>query len=191
MKRSLVLLSFLSLLFFGGVAFASVQIPPVTGNAGDTINVPVNINISGGISGFQLLLKYDSSSLKFIKATAGSLDEGWTINYNKQRAGELNIAGFSPELNTVTGNGSIANLTFTILQKDPSSISISSYKLVDSKAETVSALSANTVSSKKKTSGGGGCVINPNAGFSVSLVLIAMLPVLYYFRRRLYINSKR
>ncbi len=187
MRRSLVMSFVISLLIYAIPVFASVQVPPVTGNVGDTINVPVNINISGRISGFQVLLTYDSSSLRFIKATTGTLDEGWAINYNKNTTGKLSVAGFSPELNSVSGSGSVVEVTFTVLKDNPSPVSVSSYKLVDSKAKTVSALNANTVSSKKKTSGGGGCTIDPNAGFSVGLILLVMLPALYYFRRKLHI----
>ncbi len=63
--------------------------------------------------------------------------------------------------------------------------------VVDNKAETVSALNANTVSSKDKTpGGGGGCTIGTSNDIDFSLPLFLLLSLFYLFKRNKQVNRR-
>ena len=99
-----------------------IQAESVQGYAGDEVTIPVTIKQNSGIAGFSYDVNYDSSKLQLKKMTAGTVTEEGTFTTNG------NVVNWYTTDN-ITANGTILNITFTILKdtadgKYPVSISL-------------------------------------------------------------------
>jgi len=99
-----------------------IQAGSVQGYAGDEVTIPVTIKQNSGIAGFSYDVNYDSSKLQLKKMTAGTVTKEGTFTTNG------NVVNWYTTDN-ITANGTILNITFTILKdtadgKYPVSISL-------------------------------------------------------------------
>ena len=99
-----------------------IQAESVQGYAGDEVTIPVTIKQNSGIAGFSYDVNYDSSKLQLKKMTAGTVTKEGTFTTNG------NVVNWYTTDN-ITANGTILNITFTILKdtadgKYPVSISL-------------------------------------------------------------------
>ena len=99
-----------------------IQTESVQGYAGDEVTIPVTIKQNSGIAGFSYDVNYDSSKLQLKKMTAGTVTKEGTFTTNG------NVVNWYTTDN-ITANGTILNITFTILKdtadgKYPVSISL-------------------------------------------------------------------
>lgn len=99
-----------------------IQAGSVQGYAGDEVTIPVTIKQNSGIAGFSYDVNYDSSKLQLKKMTAGTVTKEGTFTTNG------NVVNWYTADN-ITANGTILNITFTILKdtadgKYPVSISL-------------------------------------------------------------------
>ena len=99
-----------------------IQAESVQGYAGDEVTIPVTIKQNSGIAGFSYDVNYDSSKLQLKKMTAGTVTKEGTFTTNG------NVVNWYTTDN-ITVNGTILNITFTILKdtadgKYPVSISL-------------------------------------------------------------------
>lgn len=99
-----------------------IQAESVQGYAGDEVTIPVTIKQNSGIAGFSYDVNYDSSKLRLKKMTAGTVTKEGTFTTNG------NVVNWYTTDN-ITANGTILNITFTILKdtadgKYPVSISL-------------------------------------------------------------------
>lgn len=99
-----------------------IQAGSVQGYAGDEVTIPVTIKQNSGIAGFSYDVNYDSSKLQLKKMTAGTVTKEGTFTTNG------NVVNWYTADN-ITANGTILNITFTILKdtadgKYPMSISL-------------------------------------------------------------------
>ena len=97
-----------------------IQAGSVQGYAGDEVTIPVTIKQNSGIAGFSYDVNYDSSKLQLKKMTAGTVTKEGTFT--------TNVVNWYTTDN-ITANGTILNITFTILKdtadgKYPVSISL-------------------------------------------------------------------
>ena len=97
-----------------------IQAGSVQGYAGDEVTIPVTIKQNSGIAGFSYDVNYDSSKLQLKKMTAGTVTKEGTFTTN-------GVNWYTTD--NITANGTILNITFTILKdtadgKYPVSISL-------------------------------------------------------------------
>lgn len=86
-----------------------IQAGSVQGYAGDEVTIPVTIKQNSGIAGFSYDVNYDSSKLQLKKMTAGTVTKEGTFTTNG------NVVNWYTADN-ITANGTILNITFTILK---------------------------------------------------------------------------
>ena len=99
-----------------------IQAESVQGYAGDEVTIPVTIKQNSGIAGFSYDVNYDSSKLQLKKMAAGTVTKEGAFTTNG------NVVNWYTTDN-ITANGTILNITFTILKdtadgKYPVSISL-------------------------------------------------------------------
>ena len=90
----------------------SVGATDITGKAGDTFDVAVNISAVTGLLAIEGTISYDSSHLQLSSVRSGSLISGWSLQYNSG-SGTVNFAAASAT--AVSGTGSLVILEFTVL----------------------------------------------------------------------------
>jgi hypothetical protein len=87
---------------------------------GDTIQVPINIKNAKKIGNMDLLLTYDPTVLKAIEVIKGSLTGETMFESNVQTSPEIRISFAST--NGISGDGSIAYITFQAIKSATSSV---------------------------------------------------------------------
>lgn len=152
-RKKLFVGLFVSVMFVATSAFAaSLSIPDMSGEKGTTVEIPVDIENAAGVAGFQMTVNYDPAVLNCTQATTGDLTGGWSVTAKTEK-GKVNIGGFSPALSELSGGGSLAKLTCTVIGEleKKTEVKISSKKLSDSKgAEIKSLVSGSSVFKVKK-----------------------------------------
>ncbi len=107
-----ITLSFLLPLRVIGV---NVSIPDTQELKGSEIEIPINIDNSAGVAGFQFTVSYDDSVLEITGVSAGSLTSGWTLTPNTNNPGEIRIVGTDNSLAGLPGDsGSLVLLKFSV-----------------------------------------------------------------------------
>lgn len=110
-----IILKLTLLLLISTNVFASAPdliVGSASSQAGQTINIPVTIDLTTGIISDQFDIKYDANLLTPTNVTIGTANPTWSIFFNKTVAGTLKIGMFSTA--PLTGaNLNIANITFT------------------------------------------------------------------------------
>jgi alpha-tubulin suppressor-like RCC1 family protein/subtilisin family serine protease len=110
----------------GGYTYVSegveVTIPNVAGNTGDVIEVPVLINNVTGLRSLDYKVKFDSNLLYLESFTQGNLTKNFTLASNNTVSGEVQLSMASAT--SVNGSGSIALLTFKVLDSELTSSSL-------------------------------------------------------------------
>ena len=101
----------------GGIGTASameMSVPHITGQAGDDITVPININnTAGGIFGVDLTLTYDPDVLTAMDdVTVGGTASGWSIVWNNITDDQI-IIGMA-DSSELFGGGSLVNISFRV-----------------------------------------------------------------------------
>jgi hypothetical protein len=99
---------FVLLILSKNVFGATVSMPDISGNAGETVDIPVNIDNATGLAGFQITVTYNATVLNCTTVLKGSLiSSGWdsmTVNSQSgQIFGQTNSSDLS-ELGNVSGD---------------------------------------------------------------------------------------
>jgi alpha-tubulin suppressor-like RCC1 family protein/subtilisin family serine protease len=110
----------------GGFTFISegveVTVPNVIGNTGDIIEVPVLINNVSGLRSVDFKVKFNPNLLSVEKVALGNLTNKFSLASNKNVSGEVQISMASSA--AVNGSGSIAMVSFKVLDSEQVSSSI-------------------------------------------------------------------
>ena len=98
----------------GPAPMRMLQIGSVTGERGQTVNVPVNLVCTTNENAVGLTVGYDASRLKFLNASLGSAISGGRMNINANPAlGEVGVAlALSPGTALAAGTNQVAVLQF-------------------------------------------------------------------------------
>lgn len=149
-------------LFFGVIVpvsptiGANVSSPEITGAPGTTVEVPVNVDDSTGIAGFQFTVTFDPSELQATDVRAGDLTSSWLIISNINVPGQIRAAGIDKLLRGLPeGSGSLLKLVFKIKNADKSpALIITESKLRDNQARAISSSPGGNEPTVKGDSGG-------------------------------------
>jgi hypothetical protein len=97
-----------------GIA-ATVSIPDISGGAGSTVEIPLNIDDPSGIAGFQFTLSFDSNVLQATGVSSGTLTEGWLAYINTDTDGQAGIVFLNPLVEELgETSGSLAKIIFLV-----------------------------------------------------------------------------
>ena len=95
----------------------SIELPSITGRAGQMVTVPVTLGNGAGVAGFQFKINYDAAILSEPAASKGSLIEGssdWSLSYNTA-SGSITVIGYDVQANGLaSGEGELVKLSFKI-----------------------------------------------------------------------------
>src|SRR4030067_3542456 len=107
----------LSLVLFilSTTAFAgSLSIPNMSGEKGDVVEIPIDVNNAVSMAGFQITVNYDPAVLDCTRAVPSELTKGWGVTANPPE-GQVKIGGFDPTLSGPSGRGTIVKLVCTVI----------------------------------------------------------------------------
>jgi len=108
----------------------------LTTNSGSQITVPVILNQDDSIEGIDIFISFDKNILKPRSATlkGGILaDKGYNLLYGVKNAGEMKI-GISANSNIVKDKGNVVFITFDVIGKGTSPVSLTSFDCNEAKA---------------------------------------------------------
>ena len=115
----LVFLFMMSLFVKAGNATPTMSVPNTTTVPKDTatVQIPVNIDDSTGVAGYQVTVSFDSTVLQPTGSATGTLTSGWSRQTNTGISGQIKVGGFEPTLeNPLTGaSGSLCILNFNVI----------------------------------------------------------------------------
>lgn len=124
----------------------SVGVSPATSTAGVGDTVTIGITASGAetLFGFQFNIEYDSSVLSFVSISEGTFlnmngaDDTFCVTPKTDTEGLVkNYACTRTQKGEVSGTGTLATATFTVLSSGTSPITLSNVKFADSKADSI------------------------------------------------------
>jgi hypothetical protein len=130
------------------VPAVGVSIPEKDGNKGAVVSIPVNVDISTGIAGFQFTIIYNSAVLNCTGTMVGSLTNvdldldgmnDWIITTNAT-PGQMIVGGVDQTLTGLPGgSGSLLELTCNVVGNigDSTSLDFTYSKLVDSSGKEI------------------------------------------------------
>jgi len=126
---------------------ATVFIPKnLSGSSGSKVQIPINVDNSTGIVGFQFKITFDASVLRAQSVEAGSLTSGWLLQSNTQVSGEVSIIGVNQELTGLSGQaGSLVLINFDVIGEQGTSteLSFASLKITDETGNAIPFTSEN------------------------------------------------
>jgi len=132
----------------GGTVVARVE--PAEAGVGDRVRLLVDVSGAHDLAAFELSVGYDNSVLRFEGATVGPLlgRTGRTVTAlgpdDDQAAGSVRFSAFSlPGAPAPSGDGLLAELSFTAVGTGSSSLALASALLVDSLGDSTEAGGAN------------------------------------------------
>ena len=157
-------------------ANAELFVSDVSGSAGSSVEIPINLKSSAGIGSIDAVVSYDASVLQLDSVEKGSLTGNSMIDYNTNTQGRVSLA--MADSQGMKGEGSVAVLKFKVLGKegDKSAINIESASANDA-ATLIDVRLDTKAGSFNATSGGFGLV-----GI-VAVVAILIVIVLVIKRR--------
>lgn len=94
---------------------AAFSIGNIESQAGDTVEVPIEINNNPGITAFRIIVEYDSSILKLTNITFKEAAQGFNTGTSQMYDSPYSISGYNSETD-INNNGQLAVLTFEINQ---------------------------------------------------------------------------
>ena len=146
---------------FAATPSLSVQPSSATVKPGDTFTVNVNISDNPGISGYDIILSYDSINLEYVGNNSGSVSLGYSVANTNYSDGKIKLSAASAS--DVSGNGSLLTLSFkakTTSNGKNASISASAETLFNS---SMTDISASTGSATVKIQSASGSETNTEA----------------------------
>lgn len=125
-KLILYILAAMMLVSPAFAANGELFVSDVSGGAGSTVEIPLNLKSSVGIGSIDIVVSYDASVLQLESIEKGSLTGNSMIDYNANTQGRVTIA--LADSQSMNGEGSVAVLKFKVLGKegDKSAITITS-----------------------------------------------------------------
>lgn len=108
-----------------------VSLPQTSADYGTMVELDLSVSNINGLRAADIEIAFDASVLTASSVRTGTLTAGWAISDNLSVPGDISISLASPT--TVTGNGSIARITFNVTGTPPAStpLTISSAVLND------------------------------------------------------------
>lgn len=109
------------------ITTALVSIPTdIIGDAGQTVEIPINVDDATGVAGYQFTVSYDPSVLTCTRALKGSLTQGWdSPTANVSIAGQITFLSIDPNLTELSGgSGSLAMFRCTAADNPGASTSL-------------------------------------------------------------------
>jgi hypothetical protein len=97
---------------------ANLCMPDMSGNTGSAVEIPINVDDTIGITGFQFCVTYDCSVIDCTGITEGDLTSGWSITSGPGNSGscQLCVAVYNPVLTPLlSGDGSLVNLQCNVI----------------------------------------------------------------------------
>ncbi len=183
MRKILLITStliFLSLSIAGANAL-TISIPDVTGNAGKTVTVPVNIEDASDVGSVELAIVYNSSLLSIKKVEKGSLLKG-LISYNDTEEGivAINLV----DSNGINGDGEIIKVTFDVIgaENQNTTLLIQNARAYD--VNTYTELPVETINGVLMISAGGAAGSGQTPGFEIVFFMIALLAITLITRKK-------
>ncbi len=123
MKRILLLVSLLCLVSLASAQGVTVSVSDTTGAAGDIVEVPINLEEAEDVGSMDVSLTYDPAVLQAVGVGAGELGGNAYIESNMASEGEVIIA--LADSSGITGDGSVAVVSFKVLGDVGSSSTLS------------------------------------------------------------------
>lgn len=125
-------------LFIGTIFSANIYVENISVSS-DTkeILVPVKISSNEKFSGFQFNLFYNKEILDFEGFSNGDIVSDFNILVNEIRKSFVRIAGFSPSLEEVSGEGVLVYIKFSVKKAGRSFISVTGIKLSDKSGKKI------------------------------------------------------
>lgn len=154
-------------------ANAELSVGDVSGGAGSSVEIPLNLKSSVSIGSIDAVFSYDANILQLESVEKGSLSGNSMIDYNTKTPGSVAIA--MADSGGVKGEGSVAVLKFKVLGKegDRSAITITSASA--NEAATLIDVRLDTRAGSFSVSGGGIGLVGVIAAAIVILVVIVLL----------------
>ncbi|HNS32356.1 MAG TPA: cohesin domain-containing protein [bacterium] len=103
---------------------------------GTEIQIPISIDDSTGVTGYQFTVAFDQTVLQPVGSLAGTLTaSGWSRQTNTTVAGQISIGGFQGDLEPLTGTpGSLCIIRFNVIgiPGDTTALTITTAVITDS-----------------------------------------------------------
>ncbi len=151
-----VLCSFMAVvMLFGLTALsygaANVSVDPATVESpavGEQLTVNINIADGEGVGGFEAQINYDNTALKYVSAAKGDYipgDPAAGTFFTLIRPGDSHvvIAGTSIQVGTGEGDGTLATVTFEVVEVKASAITLSKVSLADAAGQQLDVTTAD------------------------------------------------
>lgn len=121
MKINILLLSLLICVSTSAFASSSdLTIGSVSASPGQTISVPIMVDLNTPIFSNQFTIQYDQTLLTPTTVVLGSGDNGWSIFFNANNPGTLIIGMFG--VTSISGSQQIAVMNFTVKPGTPADL---------------------------------------------------------------------
>ena len=126
---------------------ATVSVDPATIESpavGEQLTVNINIAGGAGVAGFQATVNYDNTALSYVSAAKGDYLPGDPVAgtfFPVLRPGDSNvvIGGTSINAGTADGDGTLATVTFEVVEQKASSITLSGVIVSNAAGEALEA----------------------------------------------------
>ena len=130
---------------------ATVSVDPATIESpavGEQLTVNINIAGGAGVAGFQATVNYDNTALSYVSAAKGDYlpgDPAAGTFFPVLRPGDSNvlIGGTSINAGTADGDGTLATVTFEVVEQKASSITLSGVIVSNAAGEALEATTAD------------------------------------------------
>lgn len=149
MKKIITVLFILAASWAGeaSVMGSQVFLTQAEGTAGETVEVPIQIDSAAGVAGFQMTITFDSTLLEIKDVVSGGLTSGWMIQENLETAGQIRIVGLDSALTGLKeSSGTLAILRFNIMGTAEADVNLvfTECKLSDVNGEAVESTPFNS-----------------------------------------------
>lgn len=134
-------------------ANAELSVGDVSGGAGSSVEIPLNLKSSVSIGSIDAVVSYDANVLQLESVEKGSLTGNSMIDYNVNTLGKVSIA--IADSAGVNGEGSAAMLKFKVLGKEGDRSAINIESAGANEAATLIDVRLDTRAGSLSVSGGG------------------------------------
>lgn len=172
-KLILYILAAMMLVSPAFAANAELSVGDVSGGAGSSVEIPLNLKSSASIGSIDAVVSYDANVLQLDSVEKGSLSGNSMIDYNDKTPGSVTIA--MADSGGVKGEGSVAVLKFKVLGKegDRSAITITSASA--NEAATLIDVRLDTRAGSFSVSGGGIGLVGIVAVVVILVVIVLVI----------------